>query len=517
MPVNKTKFFGIILIPFYVVLIILLASCAEKPKQITLLHHNDFHAANIPFTAKLDTLKFDIKGAAGLKGLATAVRDTSAPSMWLYAGDEFTGTPISSMTKGASQILILQHLGIDIAVMGNHDFDYGTTRAYAYRDSIGVPVLGGANLVDSDGTPFSTAFYDTTIGSVPIRVIGLVPPDLHALTGDEATGNFKVLDLAESVRKYLPPPDRLTIALTHIGLDNDIELARNVPEIDVIIGGHQHAIVEKPLVVGPKGLIEGENKYGNGKSRLPGTLIAQAGDRGRFLGVLSLLVKNGDVVKASGQLLMNDGTKAKSDPEIQIIVESLEAEFTKSLEDTVATLTADMKRMQWGEESVLGRWVTDAYRVATNSDIAFQNPGGIRKNLDAGSLTKRDFWEVNPFGNTLVQFDATGEELSRIFAHIVEMSNEPLLVSGATVTVNKNDFAVSDLKVGEIAVDPTQSYKIVTNSYVFGHFDKFFGIERGDRWFYDTGFVDRDTLVEAAQRAGTISPLEDVRLNVKIQ
>ena len=214
---------------------------------------------------------------------------------------------------------------------------------------------------------------------------------------------------------------------------------------------------------------------------------------------------------------MNDGTKAKSDPEIQIIVESLEAEFTKSLEDTVATLTADMKRMQWGEESVLGRWVTDAYRVATNSDIAFQNPGGIRKNLDAGSLTKRDFWEVNPFGNTLVQFDATGEELSRIFAHIVEMSNEPLLVSGATVTVNKNDFAVSDLKVGEIAVDPTQSYKIVTNSYVFGHFDKFFGIERGDRWFYDTGFVDRDTLVEAAQRAGTISPLEDVRLNVKIQ
>lgn len=514
MPFNKNRLFGIILFPLYVVSIVLFSSCAQQSHQITLLHHNDFHAANTPFTAKLDSMKFDIKGIAGLKGLASAVQDTSSPSMWLFAGDEFTGTPISSMTQGASQIQILQRLGIDIAVIGNHEFDYGTSRAQAYCDSIGVPVLGGANLVNPDGTPFTTEFYDTNIGDVPVRVIGLVPPNLYALTGDKATGHLEVLDLAESVRKFLPSSDRLTIALTHVGLSNDIELAQKVPEIDVIIGGHQHAILEKPIVVNSEGVLEDDDIYGDGTGRIPGVLVTQAGQRGMFLGVLSLTVKNGDVIAASGQLLMNDGTKAEPDPKIQEIVDRLENKFTKSLADTIATLSADLTRKPWGEESDLGRWITDIYRISTNSEIAFHNPGGIRRNLEAGPLTKRDIWEVNPFGNTLVQFDATGEELSRIFAHIVKMSNEPLLFSGATVSVNKNDFAVSDLRVGGGAVDPTKTYKVVTNSYIFGHFDNYFGFDLDDRWYFDTGFVDRELLIEAALKAGTISPLEDMRLNV---
>ena len=514
MPFNKNRFFRIILFPLYMVYFILFSSCAQQSLQITLLHHNDFHAANTPFTAKLDTSKYNINGIAGLKGLASAVQDTSAPSMWLFAGDEFTGTPISSMTKGASQIQILQNLGIDVAVIGNHEFDYGTSRAHAYCDSIGVPVLGGANLINPDGTPFTTEFYDTNIGDVPVRIIGLVPPNLYALTGDNATGHLEVLDLAESVRKHLPTPDRLTIALTHVGLPNDVELAEKVPEIDVIIGGHQHAIVEKPIVVSTGGVLEGDDIYGDGKSRIPGVLVTQAGQRGIFLGVLSLAVKKGDIVAVSGQLLMNDGTLAEPDPKIQKIVDSLEDEFTKSLTDTIAILSADLTRKPWGEESVLGRWITDAYRSATNSEIAFQNPGGIRKNLDAGPLTKRDIWEVNPFGNSLVQFEITGEELSTVFSHIVSMKNEPLVVSGITVTVNKSDLKASDLIINGTPVNPTDTFKVVTNSYVFGHFEKFFGIEKGDRWFYDTGFVDRDILVEAAQKAGTISPLEDLRLKI---
>ena len=108
------------------------------------------------------------------------VRDTIDNALWLYAGDEYMGDPMCSITKGSSQIQICRRLDIDIAVLGNHEFDYGVERAAAFRDSISIPVLGGANLVfKANGNPFAITHYDTTVASVPMRIIGLVPPGLR--------------------------------------------------------------------------------------------------------------------------------------------------------------------------------------------------------------------------------------------------------------------------------------------------------------------------------------------------
>ncbi len=494
---------------------IILACEPSKPQQITILHHNDFHAANRPYNIKKQSGEsVTIQGIAGLKGLANAVRDTVDHSLWLFAGDEFTGTPISSMTKGASQIQICRRLGINVAVLGNHEFDYGIKRAEAFRDSLGIPVLGGANLRDDDDNPFAPEYYDTTIGTVKMRIIGLVPPNLHILTTSRATGGLNITDAANAVKKNLPNKSRLTVVLSHMGYSMDTLLARQVPEIDLIVGGHQHSVLEHPHLIGKDGLLLDSLAMGNGKDRIPGTLIVQAGAKGIYLGVLSLLVKDGDVVSASGQLLLNDGTLAPSDTLLSMYVDTLEEAFTKELDRPIATLTEPLTRKPWGVESNFGRWVTDAYRQVTDADVAFQNPGGIRKDLNAGPLMIRDIWESNPFGNTLFIFELSGSELKSAMEHSLFGASEPLLVSGITITLHRNSQSASDLTVAGKPMTLDKMYKAVTNSYIFGHFEKFFGFKQGERKFYDTGLIDRILLMDVAKEAGNITPPRDVRIMI---
>jgi len=493
--------------------IMLLAGCESKVTNITIIHHNDFHAANLPYQVIFDSGDtLTIQGIAGLSGLAKAVRDTAQPSLWLYAGDEYTGTPISSMTQGASQIQICRRLDIDVAVLGNHEFDYGIERAKAFSDSLGIPILGGANLVDETGKPFALTHYDTTVGSVPIRIIGLVPPDLNMLTSTGATGNLKILPQSEAVRKFLPEKDRLVIVLSHMGLRADTVLARKVPEIDVVVGGHWHTVLHTPLFIGKDGRLPDSLIIGDGRNAIPGCLVLQAGARGRYLGVLSISVKDGDIVSASGQLLLNDGTLTRRDSALYDFVDALENSYTQSLDDVIATLTEPLYNRPYGEETSMGRWVTDAFRRSVGADVAFQNPGGLRKTIDAGDVRIRDIWEASPFGNTMVIFELTGSELQQVMNHLADKPREPLLVSGLQVELDLKAKLAKDLRVAGTPIDPDRKYKAITLSYIIDHFEKYFGIPLADRMTYDTGIIDRDMLIEAARAEKVIIPPTDRRI-----
>ena len=487
-----------------------LIACAAPAKRITIIHHNDFHSWNVPWGAvdqKGDSLY--IQGAAGLEGLAKAVRDTSAASLWLFAGDEFTGTAPSTLTEGASQIQIAGRLSSEVVVLGNHEFDYGLNRAEAYRDSIGKVVLGGANLRYPDGRLFSREYLDTTIGGVPLRIIGLEPPDLHELTSEGATGKLLIFEPDSVVRALLPSKERLAVVLSHMGVSEDSALAVRVPELDLIVGGHTHATLRRPWLVGVTQAWIDSLPPASGK-RLPGTLIVQAGARGIYLGVLGLTVKDGDIIAATGKLLRNDGKIAPPDAELAAYAKEIDGQATAGLEEVVATLAEPMTRM--GEESVLGRWEADIFREATGADIGIQNPGGLRRDLVAGNLTLRDIFEVNPFGNTLATFEVTGEELLYMLNLLAVGPREYLQVSGIIATLDMKTGEVSDVMVGGIPLDPARRYKVTTNSYVFGHFETYFNVPAIDRKVVMGERLDRDIIAEVARKAGEIKAPKDERL-----
>ncbi len=490
-------------------------SCAEPPRRITIIHHNDFHAANIPFDIPAgDGETITIMGIGGLKGLANTVRDTASPNLWLYAGDEYTGTPISSLTLGASQILLCQKLGLDVAVLGNHEFDYTLERACAFRDSIGVPVLGGANLLDQQGMPFALTHYDTIVGNVPMRIIGLVPPNLHWLSCHYVTGELKVIEAVEAVKKFIPQKKRLTVVLSHMGYRPDSLLAVKMPEIDLIVGGHQHKALKNPRLVGAQGRMPDSLLTGNGADRLPGTVIVQAGWRGEYLGVLSLQVKNGEIIAAAGQLLHNDGSLTLPDYEIAALAQSLEQEYTGHLNQEIARLEKPLLMQPKNRETPLGRWVTDAIRQALDADIAFYNPGGIRKTLKAGPLTQRDILELAPFNNTLVTFEMTGRELTETLKFAVSRSRLPLFASGLTVTMDRSKNTISIPRVGGNNVSMDKSYKVGTINFLVGHFEDSFGIPQGGREVIETELIDSEALMDYAEKMKVIHPPLDVRMEI---
>jgi 5'-nucleotidase / UDP-sugar diphosphatase len=494
-----------------VILALVLSSCAAPTHRITILHHNDFHSWNIPWkTARANGDSITIQGAAGLKGLADAVRDTCAPNIWLFAGDEFTGTPVSTLTLGASQIAIERKVSYSVAVLGNHEFDYGLMRAEAWRDSLGRSVLGGANLRYPDGRPFAKEFLDTTIGSVPMRIIGLVPPDLYELTASSATGSLTIWPSDSAVRRLLPPPDRLTVVLSHSGVDRDSLLALRVPEIDLIVGGHTHAVLKHPWLVGATHTwTDTIPPPVNG--RLTGTLIVQAGAKGIFLGVLSLSVRKGDITAAAGRLLRNDGSKAPPDKDVADFAEAIDQNATAGLDKVIGQASAPMSRE--GRESVLGRWEADIFRTATKSDIAFQNKGGLRKDLNEGPITLRDIFEINPFGNTLSVFEVNGAELETILDFLAVSPPENLEASGLTATLDLQRRKAGDICVGGNPLNPAGTYQVATNSYIFGHFTECFGLPLGNRKCKDTGLLDRDTVSECVQSDPTVKAPLDERLH----
>lgn len=501
---NATRFRCLLLIP------LLLAACAAPTRRITIIHHNDFHAWNVPWGAvdqKGDSVY--IQGAAGLEGLATALRDTSSATLWLFAGDEFTGTAPSTLTSGGSQIQIAGRLSSDIVVFGNHEFDHGLDRAEAYRDSIGKIVLGGANLRYPDGKPFSREYFDTTVGGVPIRVIGLVPIDLHELTSEGATGKLLVYEPDSVVRALLPSKERLAVVLSHLGLDRDSLLAAHIPELDLIVGGHTHATLRRPWLVGPEEAWVDSLPPSNGK-RLPGTLIVQAGARGIYLGALGLTIKNGNIIAAAGKLYRNDGSLASPDAELAAFAGQIDRQATAGLEEVVAELVEPMTRQ--GEESSLGRWEADIFREATGAEVAFQNPGGLRKDLGAGKLTLRDVFEANPFGNTLATFEMSGEELMIVLKTLATEPREYLQASGISATLDRRSGNALNVLVGGVPLDLAKRYRVTTNSYVFGHFETYFGVPVGDRVVNMPQDLDRDIIAKAARSAGAIRAPKDVRL-----
>lgn len=297
-----------------------------------------------------------------------------------------------------------------------------------------------------------------------------------------------------------------------MGLVSDTALARTVPEIDLIVGGHKHAVLHHPMLIGTQGLLCDSLLTGDGKHRIPGCLVLQAGARGFYLGVLSLLVRAGDIVSASGELLRNDGSAALPDTALANYIESLEESFTQTLDDTIALLTEPLYNYPYGEETSMGRWVTDAFRIRTGVDLAFQNPGGLRKTIDAGRITARDIWEACPFGNSLVIFELTGAEVQQVVDHLADEPREPLLVSGLTVRLDRREKRGIDLKISGMPVDPDIKYRAVTISYIIGHFKEYLGLELGNRYIYDTGILDRDLLIEAARSDSLIVPPVDRRI-----
>jgi 5'-nucleotidase/UDP-sugar diphosphatase len=467
---------------------------------LTILHWNDLHSQNIPFKVVVrDSIKrkdsvYYVGGVATLLGYINQLKDNRRDVAVLDAGDDFQGTPISTITKGRSQIELLNIIKPDAMTLGNHEFDYGLTNLEEDLSLARFPILN-ANIFDErTGRNFQEPYLVKTIGDMKVGIIGLVMQDLPILTMRDNIKGLRILNEVPVVRKYIAELKKqgvnLIVVLSHIGVDADKALADSVRSIDVIIGGHSHTALFHPI-------------------KKNHTIICHAGTRGRWLGDLDLTVDlAGDsVYRYDGKLIETVVGNVPADSVAAAKVAELESSIAGQLNQVIGTLKVDW-RTKYNRESNIGDWAADVMREYAHADIAFANSGGFRKNLYAGSITVRDIWEIFPFSNHFLTFQVSGKMLRAMISWQVSRKVELMEVSGVRYEYNSSKPSgqrVVSIEVNGEPVDDGKMYSIVTNEYVAGHLHDFFGIPEKDIALTQLEKIDHDVFVEAVKKQKVIS------------
>ena len=261
--------------------------------------------------------------------------------------------------------------------------------------------------------------------------------------------------LARAARlKGLRDGGEILIGLTHIGYLQDLALARQWPEIDVIVGGHSHTKVDPA-----------EN--------VEGVLVAQAGSDNRFLGRIDLHLRGGRIVEKKG-VLIDLGRTTAEDAGIKALV----AGFQQS--PALARVVAGAP-FEIGGKDALGSLMSDAIRWAHGLDVAFQNNGGIRLNRLPQAITLKDVYTLEPFGNPVVRFDLTPAEIRDLVRSSFERNDAiDLQVAGLSYEVRTDaEKRVREVRLrlpdgSPLAEDRTYSVGLssyIASSYAFSHKD----------------------------------------------
>jgi 2',3'-cyclic-nucleotide 2'-phosphodiesterase (5'-nucleotidase family) len=476
------KYFNAII----VFVLLVLMSCSAPSADITILHWNDFHSHNTPWVpTSYNKDQHTVGGYAVFDAYLDSLQRVYPGALRVHAGDDFQGSPTCAVTKGVSQIEILNKVKPDFFTIGNHEFDY----SWHYLDSLRLNLakfgMYAANLIDTETGESATPQFRVFIRKgYRFALIALTNPYLNELTMPKNLEGVRVADPIETARNLINTLGSrgidLFVVVSHMGIGMDKKLAEEVPEVDLIVGGHSHTYMREAEEVN-------------------GVWIVQADDHGRYVGVTNFHVEKGDITDLTMKYVETVVGKIKPSKDVAEIVNAYEADIAEKMDEVIGTLQRPWR--SGGDESNLGNWIADAFRDATGADIAMMNNGGIRKSMNAGPIKVRDIWEISPFGNTLVTFEWTGKELMEALDFMAKHGRS-MQVSGLYMMIGRKEGLV-DLIVNGEEVDPEKTYKICLNNYSASQAEKYFG--KKIETMTETGLIDRDVLVRAVRKEPVIN------------
>lgn len=476
------KYFNVLI----VTLLVMLIGCSAPSADITILHWNDFHSHNTEWVpTSYNPEKHAVGGYAGFDAYLDSLEKVYPGAVKVHAGDDFQGSPTCAITKGVSQIEILNAVRPDFFTIGNHEFDYSWNYLDSLRMNLAEFGMYAANLVDSEtGENVTPQFRIFLRKGYRFALIALTNPYLEELTMPQNLEGIKVTDPIETAETLIETLESrgvdLFVVVSHMGIGLDRRLAEAVPEVDLIVGGHSHTYMREA-------------------EQVNGVWIVHADDHGRYIGVTNFHVEKGDITELEMKYVETVAGKLKPSKDVAEIVNKYEFDIAEAMDEIIGTLEKPWTR--GGNESNLGNWISDAFRMATDADIAMMNDGGIRKNLDAGPIKVRDIWEISPFGNTLVTFEWTGKELMEALDFMAKQGRS-MQISGMDVMLGRKEGLI-DILVNKSPVDPDKVYTICLNNYSASQAEKYFGKSINN--MKETGLIDRDVLIEAVKKEPIIN------------
>lgn len=450
--------------------------------DVKIVHTNDIHA-------RVEEDDYNqVIGMDRLSGIAQTFTEGADGSLMLDSGDTFHGQPIATIVKGESVAKLMKACGYDAMTTGNHDWSYGKERLKELGGIANVKILSD-NIKNADGT----SFFDTDElvkeitkngKTLKIGVFGVSDPEMKNKT---TPSNVEGLDFQDAVDYAKREAATLkaegcdvVIALSHT-LDPK-NVAAQVDGVDLWLCRHEHIELSESVTTP-----DGSKTY-----------VSESGHYLNSVGLIDLncTMDEDGSVHVDYEKTSVDYEEAQNYPKdasVTAVLDTIKAENETELNRVIGTSPVELdgvwEHIRIGQTN-LGNVITDAYLLATGADIAFENAGGIRASIAAGTVTYGDVINVSPYGNYVVTKKLTG-------AQIKEMLESSLTIQKNCIVANDsgewdawpNDSG-SYLQVGGITVrfdpaqpagervlsvqkdgqelDDTKEYTVAVNNYLAG-------------------------------------------------
>lgn len=504
-------------------------AAAQESNDIIVLYTNDVHCG--------------IDEAIGYAGLAEYRDDCleKTPFVTLVdVGDAIQGDAIGTVSDGEYPADIMNQVGYDIAILGNHEFDYGMEQlssiigeSTAQYLSCNITYTGSGENALSEVAPYEIVEY----GDTSVAFIGVATPEsitkstpAYFMENDEFVYDFcgeSGEKLYECVQGYV---DECTekgadyiVVLSHLGDGEEsspftsVELIQNTTGVDVVLDGHAHSVISCQI-----------EQDKNGED----VLLSSTGTKLENIGQL-VITENGNI--STGLISGYTQKDEEVDAYIKDVQALCEAELNQTVASSdVALYTGDANgiRLVRNRETAIGNLCADAYRAVGEADIAFVNGGGIRADIPEGDITYADVIAVHPYGNALCVVEATGQEIvdalelgSRFTKSVTEEDGNAagecggfLQVSGlkytidtsieSSVTLDENDMfvsvdgarRVSDVQVlgesGEYEpIDLEKTYTVASHNYMLKSCGDGYTMFTDNNYIIDEGVLDNQILI----------------------
>ncbi|HOT29233.1 MAG TPA: bifunctional UDP-sugar hydrolase/5'-nucleotidase [Candidatus Ozemobacteraceae bacterium] len=456
---------------------------AVGAEQLLLLHTNDWHGSIRP-TSALWMTKENPPMLGGPQALVGAFQQYKLRAVrqgirWLQldSGDRFQGTMEANFSRGQAMTDLFNALSYTAATIGNHDLDYGREALNESVRSSRFPIVC-ANLT-GPGVPWRRSLV-TRIGSLTIGITGVMTSELPTLTYPEHIADLVLEPPASAARRVAAELRErgcdLVILLSHCGHDTDLEIARAVPDLDVIIGGHTDHQLTQPVRSGK-------------------TFIMQTRGYGSHMGALTLAFDPATrtIASFSYDSVLLDPASWPSAPDIDSVV----ASWSRMVEEIAARPVGVSPReflRKRGPDGLyhLGEQLCKAVSDVSGCPIVVFQAGGLRADLPAGNIVFKDIYQVLPFNHQILIGRISGKDLLSLIAKGTDHRDAELCIHGLHIDrVAGNLSAVFEGK----SVVPDAEYPIALNDFLAKGGDGFDEFTRV-RGLHPRGGIIRDALLE---------------------
>lgn len=498
------------------------AAVVAPQKDIVVLFTSDAHCG--------------IDNGFGYTGLATIRDQLAAAGNYVTLvdnGDAIQGEPVGTMTTGSALIDLMNTVGYDVAIPGNHEFDYGMDRFLELTQKANFPYIS-CNFTKDDKNVFDSYVIKDYDG-VKVAFVGVTTPKtitastpkyfqdengnfIYGFCQDE-TGAKLYAAVQTAVDAARAEGANYVVLMAHLGIEAECspwmstEVIANTTGIDAVLDGHSHSVLPQEKVL---------NKDG------AEVLLSACGTKLENIGVLRIDTEGALSTKlyswacdeSAAELFGLTGKVADA-------VKAATADLDATLSQVVAKTAVDLTivapdtdpavRIIRNAETNLGDLCADAYRAMSGADIAFVNGGGIRTNIKAGDITLNDILKVHPFGNALCTVEATGQEILDALewgARVVPEENGGFLqVSGLTYEIHtyipssctkddnglftgvSGEYRVKNVKVGGEDLDLTKTYVLASHDYMLKNAGDGFTMFQDNPVVLDSIMLDNQVLI----------------------